>query len=213
MRFRRQPRLTNRHGLYVLRRSMKQVLRRPLRNHTQVEKRDRETYWIGQDVSRLVDEEARGWDDTKLIGAIDRMIKASYARIDEARSLPGVYRKAERDARQRILRGADTSASNDVVLYGYSRHYVVDPALLVLTAKPLPADLAGMSVDYHSLVQSPRWVYDIIVSSIEDQNWMESKHLYTPCVPLPEPQRLQLFKHMLEMMELDRAYVATHVLL
>lgn len=213
MRLRSKPRLTTRYGLYVLRRNMRRVLRRPLRNHTQIEKRDRETYWIGQDVSRLVDVEARGWDDTKMIGAIDRMIKASYERIDRARSMSGVYRKAERDARRRILQGADTSASNDVVLYGYSRHYVVDPALLVLTAKPLPAVLAGTFVAHCALVQSPRWVYDVIVSSIEDQNWIESKHLYTPCVPLPEPDRLQLFKQMLEMMELDRAYEATHVLL
>jgi hypothetical protein len=213
MRLRRQPRLTNRDGLYVLRRSMKQILRRPLRNHTQVEKRSSETYWIGQDVSRLIDAEARGWDDDKLIRAIDCMIKASYARIDKARSSPGVYRKAERDARRRILQGANTSATNDWVLFGYSRNYVVDPALLALTARPLPAELVGTSVSHHSLVQSPRWVYDIIVSAIEESNWADSKHLYTPCVPLLESDQLQLFKHMLEMMELDRAYEATHVLL
>ena len=200
-------------NLYDMRNRMEQVLRKPLRNHNHVEDRLRDTYWLSQDIELALEEGVCGWNDEALMSEINCMFRESHARIDKARASHKIYRKAERDARRRILQGADTSATNDYVLFGYSRNYVVDPALLALAAKPLPAELAGATVSHCQLVQAPRWVYDCIVSAIEESNWTDSKHLYTPCVPLPVPSKLPLFKHMLEMMELDRAYEATHVLL
>ena len=211
MRIRRKPKA--KENLYDMRNRMKRVLRKPLRNHNHVEDRLRDTHWLSVDVELAVDEVVRGWNDKALMSEINRMFRESHARIDKARSRPSIYRKAERDARRRILQGADTSATNDYVLFGHSRNYVVDPALLALTARPLPAELVGTSVNHYQIVQAPRWVYDCIVSVIEDSNWTGSKQLYTHCVPLPERSKLPLFKHMLEMMELDRAYEATHVLL
>lgn len=211
MRIRRKPKAKK--DLYALHKRMKQVLRKPLRNHNHVEDRLRATHWLSQDVELAVDEAACGWDDKTLMSNINRMFQESHARIDKARSRPTIYSKAERDAKRRILQGADSSAANDFVLFVYSRNYVVDPALLALTATPLPAELTGATVSHCQLVQAPRWVYDCIVLSIEESNWTDSKRLYTPCVPLPVPSKLPLFKHMLEMMELDRAYEATHVLL
>ena len=187
---------------------------RRIRDHFDVDRLSKGLY----DAARVTDSAvADEWDTTSrlnraLVERITKLIQSGYRALDRATLSSRVQKAALRDARLRIANGHVDPPDEELVLFGYRRSYIVDPALVVLTDERLCDFYQDHRFDGFGISCAPRWVYKIIEEELGQTPASKTRKLCTAAVPVPTEQERELFVRLIQDMPVEDAYEATSTL-
>jgi hypothetical protein len=208
--------MVNRHTLTLTRLllSLKRDTGRRIRDHYDVDRLSKDLY----DAARLADSVvADEWDTASrlnraLVEWVTNLIQGGYRSLDRATLSLRVQKAALRDARIRIANGHVDPHDEELVLFGYGRSYIVDPALVVLTDERLCAFYEPHRFDGFGIACAPRWVYKIIEEELGQTPASKTRKLHTVAVPVPTEQERELFVRLIQDMPVEDAYEVTSTL-
>lgn len=206
----------NRHSLTLTRLllSLKRDTGRRIRDHFAVDRLSKELYDAACVTDSAVADE---WDTTSrlnraLIDWITKLIQSGYRALDQATLSPRVQEAALRDARFRIANGEVDPRDEELVLFGYRRSYIVDPAIVVLTDERLCDFYQAHRFDGFGISCAPRWVFNIIEEELGQTPSSKTRTLHTAAVPVPTEQERELFVRLIQDMPVEDAYKAASTL-
>ena len=206
----------NRHSLTLARLllSLKRDTRKPIRDHYDVDHLSKVLYHA----ANLIDGIAADELDTgrklnaSLIERTSKAVRQGWQTLDRASLTDDIQRAALQDARDRIAEGRIEPADEELVLFGYQRSYIVDPALVVITDVRRIPEYEAHRFKGFGISISPRWVHSIIVEELERAPGSKGRNLHTAAVPVPSDQQRELFLRLKEDMALEDAYNASRTL-